>query len=109
MSVLLLRKHISLLLDNYLCVILYGISKWDKMSVADRISELYLKNELSDVVFNFPDYGDEKVIGHRIILATASSVFKDLLYSCKPGPEIVNIEGFAPKIFKLVLRYEDLE
>ena len=77
------------------------------MSVQSRISNLYLQDDLADVYFIFPGHNSERIPGHKVIIATASHVLKELMCTNQVHVEqesTIRIDGCKPDIFKLLLR-----
>lgn len=67
------------------------------------ISKMYLKSNLADVHFTFPN-DDEKVPAHKAILASASPVFEAMFYGPLKKANIVKVTDSSADAFKEFLQ-----
>lgn len=81
-------------------------SKLPNAAAANLLSKMYLRSELADVHFVFPnDDRGEKLPAHRVILASESSVFNAMLFGPLKEREIVKITDSTARAFKEFLQF----
>lgn len=68
---------------------------------------VFLKGDMADVHFSvgLDEAYKERIPGHKLLLATASEVFRLMFYGHFNVPETIDVDDATPEAFKAMLRY----